>query len=88
MTIRYSRFVLPISFFGLAVLAWAALGKVAVSDIGASVSEDLRRIFGGSESSTHPVLGWTLFCIAVLSFICGLFFTWRLFKSLKHERRA
>jgi hypothetical protein len=33
-------------------------------------------------------LGWTLFCIAVLSFICGLFFTWRLFKSLKHERRA
>jgi hypothetical protein len=30
MSTRFSRFALPIGFFGLAVLAWAALGKVAV----------------------------------------------------------
>jgi hypothetical protein len=30
MSTRFSRFALPIGFFGLAVLAWAALGTVAV----------------------------------------------------------
>jgi hypothetical protein len=88
MTTRYSRFVLPVSFFGLAVLAWVGLGKIAVSDIGASIGNDLRRVFDEPEITTHPVLGWTLLCVAVLSFLFGLFFTWRLSRSLKYERRA
>ena len=88
MSTRFSRFALPIGFFGLAVLAWVALGKVAVSDIGPSVANDWRRILFQPEIPTHPVLGWTLFAIAVVSFICGLSFLWRLFKQLRHEGRA
>ena len=88
MTTRYSRFLLPVSFFGFAVLAWASLGQIAVSDIGASVGNDFRLVFGEPETLTHPVLGWTLLSIAVLCFLCGLFFTWRLFRSWNYERRA
>jgi hypothetical protein len=88
MTTRYSRFILPIGFFGLAALAWAALGNIAVSDMRASIGNDFRSIFGGPETLTHPVIGWILLCFAMLSFLSGLFFTWRLFRSLKQERRA
>jgi len=88
MTSRYFGFILPLGFFGMAFFAWVQLGNVAASDVGAAVGNNLRQLFGGPRSPTHPVLGLALLSIAVLCFIAGLFCAWRLFKSFRHEHSA
>jgi hypothetical protein len=88
MSTKLSRFAVPVAFFFLAWLAWAGLGQVAVLDVGASISNDLQPLFSKPVLPTHQVLGWTLFCVVVVSFICGLVFTWRLFGSFGRAGRA
>ena len=87
MSARYSRFLLPVAFLALAVFAYVQLGDVAASDVGAGVGNDLRRLFGGQEQPTHPVLGWTLLITLVLSSICALASAWWSVRGLRHERR-
>jgi len=81
-------FVVPTALFALAIAAWVRLGNVATSDIAAGMGNSLRQLFGGPESPTHPVLGWILLSVAILSFVSGLFSVWYLFVRSRRETRG
>ena len=85
MKTKLFKFFLPTACFGLAVVSWICLVYVAVLDAAAKVVRPIRLIFLQPEEATHLLLGYMLLGIAVVSFCCGVFCTWRLFR---YARRA
>jgi hypothetical protein len=85
---KHFRVILPFIFFSVAILSWVLLGRVAVSDVAAGVVNPLRQIFFEPDVPTHPILGYSLLCISVASFICGIWSLWHLFRWLRHKSHA
>jgi hypothetical protein len=85
---KHFRIILPFALFSVALLSWFLLGRVAVSDVAADAVNPWQRIFFQPDVPTHPFLGYSLLCVSVVSFICGIWSLWYLFRHLRRESHA